>query len=418
MSSTALMWAATVAPIADVQEYAILVRMADEADEAGCGVYLSTSTIASDVLVNAKTVQRRLDAMEARGLIGRGDQALVARIRADRRPTVWDLLIPAECFADLARTNKRRAEKGLPAIDARNRPMQLPPADQDRRTPRNDIGKPRGKKLDEQRGYVESETVDDPDGATSSPLVDGGTTSHPDLTGGLPVPDGVTASPARGDYQSPNPGFDPGFDPGTSPSSTPHPDAPATEPLEEEDENDPTNTEIASLVLSIVMAGANVDPLRRPSGAKLTSLVTLLTAKLDAKWTADQLVTAVGESFTGAKSVYGVLRHRLKNLPEVPPALPRAPETKPTASQRRCRAPGPGHHLYPADQCPLCDLNTEDAGYVTEARHQQGFMSGRDAARIAASSAAGPRPRTAPTMTVTQREAPPAELPIPVAPVA
>jgi hypothetical protein len=216
MSSVALMWAATVAPVADVQEYAILVRMADEADEAGCGVLLGTATIAADILVNAKTVQRRLDAMLERGLLGLGDQRKAAYIRADRRPVVYDLLIPATCFADLARTNARRAAKDLPPITTDSRPVQQPPPPDQRRTPRNDIGKPRVRKLVE--GGDDAQPAD---GGTSSPPV-----GDPDEsgTGGLLVQHGGTASPARGDYQSPDPGTtDPGStDPGktSSPSRT------------------------------------------------------------------------------------------------------------------------------------------------------------------------------------------------------
>ncbi|WP_431935769.1 hypothetical protein [Micromonospora sp. RP3T] len=220
MSSTALMWAACVAPVADVQEYAILVRMADEADEAGCGVWLATSTIAFDVKVSEKTVQRRLDALEARKLIGRGDQRLAAHVRPDRRPVVYDLLIPAECFPDVARTNARRVARGLPPLTPENRPVQDPPNADDLRARRSDIGKPRPRKL-----------VDNPDGgrddqAAEQPEADGGTTSHPatgglsvtpSATGGLLVPDGVTSSPARGDYESPDPGVDPGIDPGSPP---------------------------------------------------------------------------------------------------------------------------------------------------------------------------------------------------------
>ena len=191
MSSVALMWAATVAPVADVQEYAILVRMADEADEAGCGVLLGTATIAADVLVNAKTVQRRLDAMLERGLLGLGDQRKAAYIRADRRPVVYDLLIPATCFADLARTNARRAAKDLPPLTPENRPVQAPPPEDKRRTPRNDIGKPRAKKLLEggddapaaADGVTASTPVGDPDESGTGGLLvqHGGTTSHPTL---------------------------------------------------------------------------------------------------------------------------------------------------------------------------------------------------------------------------------------------
>jgi hypothetical protein len=207
MSSNALVWAASVAPVADVQEYAVLVRMADTVDEYGNGCLLSTKSLARDLKISEKTVQRRLDAMHQRKLIGLGDQRKALYIRADRRPTVWDLLIPAECFASLERTNQRRADLGLEPLTAENRPVQGPPPADAGRAPRSDIGKSRTRFVDDEQaqhgtgGGAEEQPPDHPkpDGVTGSPPVDG-------VTASPPVRHGVTTSPARGDYQSPDPG--------------------------------------------------------------------------------------------------------------------------------------------------------------------------------------------------------------------
>lgn len=384
MSSTALMWAAGIAPVADVQEYAVLIRMADEADESGCGVYLATATIADDIKVSEKTVQRRLDAMLDRKLIGLGDQSLARRIRADRRPVVYDLLIPAIRFSDLAKTNKRRAEKGLPPITETNRPDQDTPTSADMRARRSDVGKARGRKLDEQLGHV-----DEPDiagGVTISPPVHGVTISPPvDATGGLPVPNGVTTSPERGDYQSPNPGVDPGPDPG----STPLPPRSATSDdsetvIKNQEEGDPSQnrTGEAELLLATILGRNSVEVIRRPIGRKHTTLVRLVADRLAAGWTADQITKAIGDPLIGASSVYAVLKHRLDDLAAGPPATPSAPSQR---AKRRCNK-GPGHEPYSATNCPMCVLDAENAEARDAAMSAPSAAEARAAARAIAAS--------------------------------
>ncbi len=210
MSSNALIWAASIAPIADVQEYAILVRMADTVDEFGCGCLLSTKSIARDLKISEKTVQRRIDAMLSRKLLAEGDQQKAVYIRADRRPTVYDLMIPSVCFASLERTNERRADLKLAPLTPQNRPIQEPAPAGAGRSPRSDIGKPRPRKVDDEQAKHGT-------GGGAEEQAERGDYQSEKQTGGLPVLDGGTGSPGRGDYKTPNPGvLDPGvFDPET-----------------------------------------------------------------------------------------------------------------------------------------------------------------------------------------------------------
>lgn len=185
MSFAAHVWASSVAPIANVYEYAVLNRMADEVDESGEGCILGTPTIARDIMSDTRTVRRTLDSLLERKLIGLGDQSRALYIRADRRPTVYDILIPAECFADLKRTNERRAARGMEPITPENRPVQGPPPDDAKRAKRKDAGAKRFKKIGDDQAEQDA--------------LDGAALSAPSSLNFEPQADGGTSSPRRGD---------------------------------------------------------------------------------------------------------------------------------------------------------------------------------------------------------------------------
>ncbi|GGZ29757.1 helix-turn-helix domain-containing protein [Streptomyces nitrosporeus] len=185
MSFEAVLWATNDAPIANVNEFAVLMMLAEKADPDGCNAFPSRPTIAARTTVDPKTVLRALQSMETRGLIAQGDQRAAEYIRADRRPIVYDLLIPYSWFPNVERINKEREQRGRPPLTGSTRPdiAAAPP-----RVKRSDKGKPRSKSkvADQQessRGDYQSPRDSDGYGVTLSPSR-GDSQSG---TGGLPV---------------------------------------------------------------------------------------------------------------------------------------------------------------------------------------------------------------------------------------
>lgn len=169
-----LVWAFKVAPVKDPGEKLVLQALADSGDEDGCNCYIGQPTIAERAMCDIRTVRRRLADLEERKVIQRGDQRAVAHIPPDRRPVVWDVMIPYTAFGDaIDSVNSFRKGKGRPPLTPENRPA-LPPAPQPKS--RKDKGQPKA----QNRG--DSET-----GGTSSPA---GQEVRPDSdveTGGLEV---------------------------------------------------------------------------------------------------------------------------------------------------------------------------------------------------------------------------------------
>ncbi|MFJ6940929.1 helix-turn-helix domain-containing protein [Streptomyces sp. NPDC101132] len=199
--------------MADVNEFAVLAVLAEKAGPDGCNAYPSRPTIAERARVDDRTVLRSLQRLEARGLIARGDQQAAAYIRADRRPVVYDLMIPAAWFADgLDRVNAHRQKTGRPPLTTAARP-DLP--DRPAKTARCDKGRKRPAK-GSGRGDSQSSGAAD-DGVTDRHPVpaprsrsrgdsqpprgpgDGVTDGHPGLP--RPQPHGPAGPDARGDSQ-------------------------------------------------------------------------------------------------------------------------------------------------------------------------------------------------------------------------
>jgi len=134
-------------------------------------------------MVDVRTVRRRLAELEARGIIARGDQRAVEHLPADKRPIVWDVMIPHVAFADgIEDVNDYRAGKGRGPITPENRP---PLTDAPEAKRRADAGKPKADR-------------------TSSPV---GQAVRPD-TGAPDEAGDRTSSPARADLKSDNPPLD------------------------------------------------------------------------------------------------------------------------------------------------------------------------------------------------------------------
>lgn len=136
-------WAIKAAPVADVEEWAVLVAMAEAADQDGCNSFLSANTIADRTRLAKRTVQRRMDELEKRALIRKGDQRSAAHIPVDRRPVVYDVMVPYSYF----RLDKSTAEgvpvlsvdvwregRGKPPLRPQDRPEIAPAPEKKRRT--------------------------------------------------------------------------------------------------------------------------------------------------------------------------------------------------------------------------------------------------------------------------------------------
>jgi hypothetical protein len=171
MSFEAVLWATSDAPIADVNEFAVLVMLAEKADPDGCNTFPSRPTVASRTRVDSRTVLRCLQRLEERGLIAKGDQRAAEYIRADRRPVVYDLLIPYSWFPNIERINKERQERGRAPLTPADRPDISAPPEKVRRS---DLGKKRSAR-----------------GVSQSPRKPGAQNGH-----------GVSLSPPRGVSQS------------------------------------------------------------------------------------------------------------------------------------------------------------------------------------------------------------------------
>lgn len=143
MMNDAYLWAEEDAPVADIEEWAILMALSKRADPDGCNAYSSYPTIAARAKIDPKTVYRRAKAMESRGILKRGDQSVVAHIRADNRPVVWDIQIPLSWFPNIDRINRWRKEHGKAPMTKDERPDLAPAPEKKRRA---DAGRSRGKK--------------------------------------------------------------------------------------------------------------------------------------------------------------------------------------------------------------------------------------------------------------------------------
>lgn len=69
----------------------VLFKLANVAAQDGKRAFRSKWEMADELGVDQRSVQRALRELEQAGFIGRGDQRAVAHMRADRRPTVYDL---------------------------------------------------------------------------------------------------------------------------------------------------------------------------------------------------------------------------------------------------------------------------------------------------------------------------------------
>lgn len=116
MSLRAILWALQDAPVDDPTQALILCAMAETAHDDGTEARASQATYARYARCSRRTLQRHLKAMEESGVIIRGNQALVAHLRPDKRPVVWNLNMSRatrQIDAPDNLTPRRVAERGV-----------------------------------------------------------------------------------------------------------------------------------------------------------------------------------------------------------------------------------------------------------------------------------------------------------------
>jgi hypothetical protein len=79
------------AKCASPSQFAVLVAIANHVGKDFRGCYASQETLAGEAHMSVRSLQRQIAELEALKLIEPGDPGLVAHIRLDRRPDVWDL---------------------------------------------------------------------------------------------------------------------------------------------------------------------------------------------------------------------------------------------------------------------------------------------------------------------------------------
>jgi len=93
MSLQAIAWVLEAAPDVPPHLVAVLVGLANHANEDGRNAYPSQELLAWYARKGDRSVRKDLDALEELGLIRRGNQRVVEYLPADKRPVVWDLAL-------------------------------------------------------------------------------------------------------------------------------------------------------------------------------------------------------------------------------------------------------------------------------------------------------------------------------------
>lgn len=91
MSVQAITWALEDAPDVPARLVSTLIALANHAGRTGKGAFPGNDTLADCTRKSPRQVKRDLEELVELRLIIEGDQQLVAHMRADRRPRVWDL---------------------------------------------------------------------------------------------------------------------------------------------------------------------------------------------------------------------------------------------------------------------------------------------------------------------------------------
>lgn len=106
MSHEATGWALG-STVGDSTRKLVLYGLANHAHKNGRHAYPGKRTLAEYAECDVKTVKRKLKQLREAGFIRLGDQSMVAHIRADRRPTVYDLAMSETTRLDWKASHER-----------------------------------------------------------------------------------------------------------------------------------------------------------------------------------------------------------------------------------------------------------------------------------------------------------------------
>lgn len=103
-------WAIEQQDIREASARHVLLCLANYADNNGKAAFPSAATLEADTGLSERTIRRKLDELEALGLIVKGNQAIVAAYiaRGDRRPVCYDIAMKKRGV-----TVTGRAERGV-----------------------------------------------------------------------------------------------------------------------------------------------------------------------------------------------------------------------------------------------------------------------------------------------------------------
>ncbi|WP_374249773.1 helix-turn-helix domain-containing protein [Micromonospora sp. R77] len=180
MSVEAVTWALAHAPDVPPSCLAVLIGLANHADDAGRGAFPRQERLAFYARKTVRSVQSDLKTLEKLGLIRRGDQSRAAFLAADRRPVVWDLAL-----------DRRRPLPGS------QEPLAQPQPGECQQPHRNDEARTAGLTTGTKRGTAPFSMGQGSALDRALPTSKQGE-AHP-RTGRSPLPDGVKPTSRRGE---------------------------------------------------------------------------------------------------------------------------------------------------------------------------------------------------------------------------
>jgi len=328
MSVEASTWALNLAPVPldshgkpnDSCAF-VLVGLANHAGPDGRGAFPSVKTLVRYTRKSERTVQTALARLEAEGIIRPGDPDIVAAHikRADRRPRGWDLAL------DRVRTDLD--EEDLVALEPQFPGLRM----------RVEAERARQAVVSTASDQLVTYPVDTPQSGVQ-PL-------HPvPGTGCNQRRNGVQPLHSRGAAIAPEPYLEPSKEP---PPTCTRACTSAREPSSHRGGGVPSSDDVVDVVL------ARIGPRWQLTAKQRRRLAAPIRVAIAAGWSPARLGEQLGGNPDGVRAPYAVLRSRLEELTESPPALerpPRPPHCGQCHDNSRHRESADGLP-YP---CPVC----------------------------------------------------------------